>query len=732
MRHKWIMTGVVLTCLLLLSSSALAVWITDGNAICTASGNQQYPAVVSDGLGGAIIAWHDMRAGHWDIYAQRVNGMGNNLWIADGIAICMAPGNQEYPGICSDGAGGAIITWYDHRGSDYDIYAQRVDASGNVLWTVNGVSVCTAPGNQGYPPWIYYKGYRIIVPDGSGGAIISWDDERAGHHDIYAQRVDALGNALWTTNGVAVCTAAGHQYSPVLIGDGSGGAIITWYSGWHSSSGTDIYAQRVNASGTPMWTTNGVAICTAPNYQCYPDIVSDGAGGAIMAWIDGRVGGYYEDNIYAQRINSSGTVVWIPNGIGIGTAPGDDGWPQLLPDGLGGAFIAWGDGRPGASGIYVQRVDAMGSPYWAANGVGLAPTTTHGQSNYGIVSNGVGGAILAWCQYPFGQSIHDVYAQRIDASGVLKWSVGGVVISAAPNLQVTNKSAGVVSDGSGGAVIAWWDNRSGSDYDIYALRIDQYGDIFAPGFALDIKPGSCPNPFNIKDKPNEGGNGKGQKDDYAIERKTGGVLPAAIVGSEDADVNDIDVSTILLEGISPLRSNYEDVTRPVENGGYCACTDEGPDGYLDLTLKFSRNELSEILGPLEHGVIVELMITFALMDGTPIEASDCIKIVGRRPEGPKIEEIEVVQLGNAVPNPFNPLTRIHYFVPDESVVTLEIFDTSGRLIVRLVDNERMIRGLHAVEWRGVDKHGRAVGSGVYYYRLKVGNETMSKKMVLLR
>jgi flagellar hook assembly protein FlgD len=89
-------------------------------------------------------------------------------------------------------------------------------------------------------------------------------------------------------------------------------------------------------------------------------------------------------------------------------------------------------------------------------------------------------------------------------------------------------------------------------------------------------------------------------------------------------------------------------------------------------------------------------------------------------------------LGNPVPNPFNPMTRIHYYVPDESVVTLEIFDTSGRLVVRLVDNERMPRGMHAVEWRGVDGHGRAVGSGVYYYRLKIGAETISKKMVLLR
>jgi hypothetical protein len=314
--------------------------------------------------------------------------------------------------------------------------------------------------------------------------------------------------------------------------------------------------------------------------------------------------------------------------------------------------------------------------------------------------------------------------------------LGGPGLDAVPDFEMTG---GTVGERFGLSVRGLGDINGDCrpDFAVGApYRNGQTGRVYVfsvpAGITFDIKPGSCPNPFNIKDEIDEGGNGKEQEEDYAIDRKTGGVVPAAIVGSEEADVSDIDVSTILLEGIPPLRSNYEDVTRPVENGGECACTDQGPDGYLDLTLKFSRNEISEVLGPLEHGEVVELTITGALMDGTPFEASDCITIVGKRPEGPRIEAIDVAPLGNPVPNPFNPITRIHYYVPDESVVTLEIFDTSGRLVVRLVDNERMRRGMHAVEWRGVDGHGRAVGSGVYYYRLKIGAETISKKMVLLR
>lgn len=248
---------------------------------------------------------------------------------------------------------------------------------------------------------------------------------------------------------------------------------------------------------------------------------------------------------------------------------------------------------------------------------------------------------------------------------------------------------------------------------------------------FDIKPGSCPNPFNVKDDPDEDNKGKEPNEEYAKPRK-GGVLPAAIVGSEELDVNDIDVSTILLEGIAPIRSNYEDVTRPVEDGGACACTGLGPDGYLDLTLKFSRVALAEVLGSVGNGEVVELTITGGLLDGTPFEGSDCVTIVGKRSSGPKFEEIDVVELGPPVPNPFNPMTRISYSVPDACVVSLEIFDSSGKLIIRLLDNVTLSRGMHTVEWRGVDRYGRAVDSGVYFYRLIAGDEIISRKMVLLR
>jgi len=128
---------------------------------------------------------------------------------------------------------------------------------------------------------------------------------------------------------------------------------------------------------------------------------------------------------------------------------------------------------------------------------------------------------------------------------------------------------------------------------------------------VDIKPGSCPNPLNVKSK---------------------GVLPVAILGSEDINVTEIDVATILLEGASPIQSALEDVAGPLPDGEGCECTTEGPDGFLDLKLKFSTQEIVATLGEVNHKDELTLTLEGALLEafgGTPIRGADCVTIRGK-------------------------------------------------------------------------------------------------------
>ena len=116
-------------------------------------------------------------------------------------------------------------------------------------WPANGTGVCTFAGQQGSPS---------ITLDWLGGAIVAWDDARFGNDDIYAQRINATGNAVWSTNGVAVCTAPGSQGAPIAVPDEGNGTIVIWSDGRNPNPG--IYTQRMNSSGVPLWTTNGVRI----------------------------------------------------------------------------------------------------------------------------------------------------------------------------------------------------------------------------------------------------------------------------------------------------------------------------------------------------------------------------------------------------------------------------------------------------------------------------------------
>lgn len=83
------------------------------------------------------------------------------------------------------------------------------------------------------------------------------------------------------------------------------------------------------------------------------------------------------------------------------------------------------------------------------------------------------------------------------------------------------------------------------------------------------------------------------------------------------------------------------------------------------------------------------------------------------------------------PNPFNPTTMINFSIPNNSTVTLKVFDMLGREVKTLVNNE-VIAGKHSIQWMGDDNFGSKVATGVYVYRITAGNFVSSKKMMLIK
>ena len=329
-------------------------WGVNGIRILS-SYNGYKPQIISDNSGGAYVVWQDYRWGtsDIDIYAQRINSDGTVLWSADGIPVCQPTGNQTDPQLKR--GSGIIFTWSDYRNSTLpDIYAQKISILGVPQWAADGVVVCDV--------WLDNKYYPQIYTDPLfGGSVISWvDDRRNPTKDIYIQKLDNSGNRLWSTIGVRVSYSDWQKelnFPAHISSDGAGGAYVTW----SMSNGTnyDIYAQRISSGGSAMWGSNGLAVCTASGNQTSPEIVTSWYGNAIITWKDER--NYFD--IYTQSIGLSGNILWTGNGVVICNEPSIQNNVKLCADINGGAIICWQDSRNGGTepyDIYTSRVTSSG------------------------------------------------------------------------------------------------------------------------------------------------------------------------------------------------------------------------------------------------------------------------------------------------------------------------------------------------------------------------------------
>jgi hypothetical protein len=445
--------------------------------------------MLPDGGGGAFAVWEDDTNGV--VLLQHLDSLGNTLLLSSGVRVAAGSPYQAGPVAISDSAGGVIVAWIDGRAGlcDYgfkgncDIYAQRFDASGNALWQVDGIPVVTAPGNQGI------SGISVAA-DGQGGAFLSWEDARSCCA-IYAHHIDLNGQPLWPTDGVEVSppptiVIGAISRPPIIIGDGSGGALVSW---WNIQvvplvQAQTVSVQKLDGSGQLLWGAAGV---TVGLHLLDPDdsgeiglltMISDSSGGVIVGGVDNQPTTPTPARAVVQRVNSNGQNVWGSSGVQLTQTTTVSVYPILLPDGSGGAFVAWQDcdqiGSPNCD-IFVQRVNSSGHLLWGSNGVPVV-TAPSIQVAHQLAADGQGGVYVTWndCRsFPYPTNVNDcyvgmdLYGQRLNAFGQTLWKKDGFPISEAANNQgvpyttvFLYPSYSVSSDGQGGLLLGWPDGRN--------------------------------------------------------------------------------------------------------------------------------------------------------------------------------------------------------------------------------------------------------------------------------
>jgi hypothetical protein len=468
--------------------------VSQNNSVVTAPGNQLEVRSIPDKDGGVILIWQDQRTGtsNRHIYAQRLDKFGYKQWgDSNGLPISTDNFTSRFYDICPDGKGGAIIMWslFSSTFVQERLKAQRVSFNGTKLWTDTGYAI-TNEGNK--------QEQHVIRSDNNGGCYFAYQTSELASTDfeLKANRLDSNGNRMWGT-GVFICQAPGIQRDLEAVVSTDGGFIVSWVDPRNSiSTYSDIFMQKVNSSGAIQWAANGVTVVNSNWDQQYQKMYPDNNGGSYIVWDDYRTSDSITTRIdvYAQRIRSNGQPAYMVNGVPVCTFAEQQYRPEVTTDMKGGIITCWYDTRNGPNSpfnfdIYAQRVDSSGNMKWTLNGVQVCDAPLS-QIDQKIITDSSYGAIMSWDDRRAGTSVYDIYAQRVDSSGNLLWNPDDVAVSLAPG----NQFKPAMTTTNNGIIFIFEDTRNGSsNYDLFAQKVLRNGSTI-----LGINEnGAVPSGFNL-------------------------------------------------------------------------------------------------------------------------------------------------------------------------------------------------------------------------------------------
>ncbi|MFZ7104855.1 MAG: hypothetical protein ACOWWO_19635, partial [Peptococcaceae bacterium] len=421
------------------------------------------PILVGDDSGGAYIVWLD--GAHQEIIrAQHIDSQGNNLWEEQGKQIATVYG---YVYAVNDGSGGLIISWRN----DDTTYLERLDASGNIVWILESFTSLKL---------------RAMTSDDSGNTLLLLYDDSSR---IYVQKIGGDGSVLWNEGNVLLGISEGDYTEADIVGDGSGGAVIIWQE--EVDGDLLIRVQRISSGGEILWADEGLVITSiAGSRGASHQIIYDGLGNFFITWDTNKGYSGYDIDVYAQKLDGEGNFIWDKQGVLVcddktvnNSYSTTQSNPLLATDDTGGAVVIWKDRRRILNGeVYAQRIGANGDILWEENGIWIWDIPedypdTAGILDSDIISGEDGSVIVVWTGYDSLIKNTIVYAQKIDRNGGLLWSNGTVY----NNQDILSQGySNIIGNGSGGVIIV---SRTGVDSNlsntasIYVQHIDSQGNL---------------------------------------------------------------------------------------------------------------------------------------------------------------------------------------------------------------------------------------------------------------
>jgi hypothetical protein len=342
---------------------------------------------------GVLVAWdvllpEDGGEGPHDFdraTLANVDNDGNVRWQQDFF--------EEGIQMVGDEGGGVIMAWEDWR----SCYARGVDDGGEVLWeeTIGG------------------SGGLTMVAGGEGEAFILWNDY--DNHSFVVQKVGADGQLLWPGEGVVVEYLEEAELEPQMVSDGMGGAIVAWVESTTYQMASDLWLERIFSDGQDSFRSaiGGPLEAMHPNFQ----VVGDEPMGIIAVW-EGSGDGI---ELSLMRNNPASSYFWPPEGVSICSGLNKSPRFNVISDGEGGVVVAWIDGD---RHLYAQRLDGVGEKLWGDEGVLVAEGVC--EMSVWLSGDSYNGFVVGWTSGFTTYNPDDSYIQKLDAEGNLLWGGDGI------------------------------------------------------------------------------------------------------------------------------------------------------------------------------------------------------------------------------------------------------------------------------------------------------------------
>lgn len=449
------------------SSAGQLMWQTGGVPVCVYSGIQISLNIEPDISGGAFIVWEDSRNPGKDIYGQHLSSTGSPVWVANGIPIANGTGDESYNTMWSDGTGGFIIGYVYALSGAEELYVKRFSGDGQMVWTQPlRLSFSEAKQNK-----------IKMSPIDNSSFVFTWMDYRRINPDIYAQRVDLNGNILWPDPTIvytdSLATLPAPQENPRIVQTTDNGVIIVWEDKRNDSVDPDLFAQKINLTGQRLWNLDGVPLAVSDFGQRGPRMTADTNGGCFVVWDDSRNGNTPNVDIYAQHLSSAGSPFWIANGQAVCTAPNEQSGSLIKLAG-NNLFVNWMDYRNGSVGINYQVLNLSGAAQLTENGVqvfwGLSGDASVEQKI--LLLPRQNDSVVIWQDTRFANLGYQIFYQIINSDGSVQLETNGRAVTTLTGTDQTFPSAVVLPDNK--IAIVWKEKRTNNPK-IYGQLIDATG-----------------------------------------------------------------------------------------------------------------------------------------------------------------------------------------------------------------------------------------------------------------